>query len=175
MTTDTTLAIVKTPEQLEAEKVQAYANMREWIVQADILAKAKTKEMELRNKVVAYFFPEGLKEGVNNCDLPEGWKLTVEGKVNRKVDITVQQAVQAELAEKFKIDSGELIKYKPEIDLPAYRQLQKNVTATSGEAQERAKLILKTFEQMLIVTDGSPQVELKQPKKPKAKVSTIAA
>ena len=174
MATDSTLAVVKTPDQLKKEKVQAYADMREWIIQANILKNAKEKEMELRNKVVAYFFPAGLREGSQTVDLPEGWKLTVEGKINRKIDETVKAAVHQELVEKFQVDSGELIKYKPEIDLPAYRQLQKNVAGSSGDAQERAKMILKTFEQMLIVSDGSPQVELKQPKKPKAKVATAA-
>lgn len=172
--TDTTLAVVKTAEQLEAEKKQAYADMREWIIQADILAKAKEKEMDLRNKVVAYFFPAGLREGSQTADLPDGWKLTVEGKINRKVDETVKNAVQAELAEKFGVDAGEYIRYKPELDTKAYRELQKAVNSSSGEAQERAKMILKTFEQLLIITDGSPQVELKEPKKPKAKVAVTA-
>lgn len=171
--TDTTLAIVKTPEQLEAEKVQAYADMREWIIQADVLKKAKEKEMELRNKVVAYFFPAGLKEGANNVDLPEGWKLSVTGVINRKIDVTVEAAVKKEMAEKFQIDAGEFIKYKPELDLPGYRGLQKAVAASSGESQEEAKAILSTFEQMLIISDGSPQVELKQPKKATKKVAVV--
>lgn len=169
MATDTTLTIVKTPEQLEAEKKQAYADLREWIVQADILKKAKDKEMELRNKVVTYFFPDGLREGANNMDLPDGWKLSVTGTINRKIDVAVEQAVRKEIAEKFHLDAGEWIKYKPELDVPAYRLLQKAVAGSSGEAQAEAKAILSTFEQMLIITDGSPQVELKQPKKPAAK------
>lgn len=175
MATDATIAIKKTPEQLEAERVQAYADMREWIVKAYELKKIKDREMELRNKVVQYFFPEGLKEGSNNADLPDGWKLTVTGVINRKVDVTVQQAVQKELAERFEIDSGEWIKYKPELDIPSYRVLQKAVAESSGETQKEAKEILVTFEQMLIITQGSPQVELKAPKKPKAKVATVAA
>ena len=183
MPLDQTLAAEKTPEQLEAARVQAEADLALWYQQSVQLKALKESEMELRNKVVQYYFPLGLKEGTNKADLPEGWKLDVKGTINRKVDEAVISAVMSEMADKFQIDAGEFIKYKPELDLPAYRQLVDNVVIfgdpVQGEAQERAKareqakLILATFEQLLIITDGSPQVSLVAPKKPKAKVSAV--
>ncbi len=180
---DATLKVELTEEQKAAAAAQALVDVKEWYDQAAKLAALKDSEMALRNKVVQYYFPNGLKEGTNKAELPEACSLTVTGTINRKVDVAAQQAVAAELKEKFEIDAGELLKYKPEIDLPAYRKLVEDVAIygepVPGEAPERgqkrevARAILKTFEQMLIISDGSPQVKLNLPKKPKAKVSAI--
>lgn len=170
---DATLKVEKTEEQLAAEKKQAEADLAEWYRQAVQLKTLKESEMALRNKVVQYYFPNGLKEGTNKADLPEAWQIKVTGCINRKIDETVKDAVMSEMAEKFQIDAGEFVKYKPELDLPAYRQLVTNVVNATGDRVEHHKAILATFEQMLIITDGSPQVELVAPKKPKAKVSAI--
>lgn len=167
---DETLEIEKTAEELQAEREQAYADLTEWNVQSEQLKELKASEMKLRNKVVQYFFPDGLKEGINKAKLPEGWLLGATGSINRKIDVTVQYQVLDEIAKEFEIDAGEMIKYKPELDLPAYRELQKDIGVLAGKPLERAQGILKLINSMLIITDGSPQLELIPPKKPKVKV-----
>ncbi len=170
--TDQTLVVVKMPEELEAAQAKAYADLASWCEKAALLKVLRTEEMELRNKTVQYFFPSGLKEGVNDCEMPEGWKLKVTGKINRKIDAATISAVTLEL-EALGVDAAEFIKYKPELSIPDYRGLIEAVNSTSGKSQEKNKKILATFDQMLIITDGSPEVELIQPKKPKAKVKAL--
>jgi len=173
MAQDETLKVELTPEEKEEARVKAEATVAEWFDAAAKLAVLKEQEMNLRNEVVRYYFPNGLKEGTNKADLPEGWGMTVTGVINRKIDVAVKDAVHAQLVEEFQFDSGEAIKYKPELDVPVYRLMQKAVIETTGDNQEKARRFLKLFESMLIVTDGSPQVKLTEPKKPKAKVSTV--
>lgn len=167
MTTDQTLAVELTPEQQAAAEAQHNADMTEWYnLRAELPAKVE-REKELRNKIVNYYFPAGLKKGVQRAELPEGWKLKVTGVINVKIDVAAQQAVQKELAEKYGFDSGELIKYKPELSTSDYTEvLVKPLAAATGDRLERLKLLKATFDQMLIVTPGSPQVEVEAPKKP---------
>lgn len=173
MAQDETLVVELTPEQKEAARIKAEATVALWFDKAEKLAVLKAEEMDLRNQVVRYYFPKGLKEGTNKADLPEGWGMTVTGVVNRKIDVAVEAAVKAEMKEKYEIDAGEFIKYKPELDLPAYRELEKHAVDATGERVERAQGVLKCLQQLLIVTDGSPQVKLTEPKKPKAKVGVV--
>lgn len=164
-----------TPEQTNFETVpltdaEVLEMLGQWYHLQGQLSEVKAKEMELRNKIVQAYFPDGLKEGVNSRDMPEGWVLKATGSVNRKIEQASILAVSEELKEHYGIDAGEYIKYKPELDLPAYRGMVKAVDSSSGKTQEVNKKILKTFEQLLIISDGSPQVELVKPKRPKAKV-----
>lgn len=167
---DATLKVELTAEQKAAAQAKAMETIAQWFDASERLKALKDAESDLRAQVVSYWFPDGLKEGTNKCDMPEGWKLDVKGSINRKIDVAAQSAVQEMLKEQFQIDAGELVKYKPELDLPAYRQLQKSAADATGERKVVAEKILKTFEQMLIITPGSPQVSLVAPKKPKAKV-----
>lgn len=176
--TDQTLVVEKTAEQLAEEKAQAFANLALWYQKSATLKALRDEEMELRNKVTQYFFPDGLSEGVNDCEMPEGWKLKVTGVINRKVNVETIPAITAEFAEAQKhlpeeeqVDISEFIKYKPEIAISSYKGLIKNVQLTSGQTQEHFKKLLTIFDQVLTITDGSPQVELIEPKKPKAKAT----
>ena len=172
MAIDQTLAVELTPEQKQAQLEAYYAKLGAWAEKSEQLKALKEAEMELRNDIVQFFFPNGLKEGTNEAELPEGWELNVKGSINRKIDVAVVNQVKQEAAEKYEIDFGEAIKYKPELDLPMYRELQKQVELQpEGEKRDRAKAILALFDSLLIISDGSPQVELKAPKRPKAKVS----
>lgn len=168
--TDETLVVEKTPEELEAARVQAEADVAEWYDQSNKLKDLKESEMELRNKVVQYYFPNGLKEGTNKADVREGWSLNVKGVINRKVDVVAEAAVREALKE-FEVDLGDYLKYKPELALTEYRDLVKAVENSSGETKEKNTKVLELVHQLIIVTDGSPGVELIAPKKPKAKVS----
>lgn len=178
MTDQTLVEEVKTPEELAEEKAQAFADLASWYQKSAALKALREEEMELRNKVTQYFFPNGLKEGVNDCEMPEGWKLKVTGVINRKVNVESIPAITQELAEAQKhlpeeeqVDISEFIKYKPELSITPYKKLIESVKITSGESQEHFKKLLTIFDQVLTITDGSPQVELTEPKKPKAKVA----
>ncbi len=168
--TDVTLEVEKTPEELEAARIQAEADVAEWFRQSEQLRTLKETEMELRNKVVQYYFPNGLKEGTNKTEVREGWTLNVKGVVNRKVDVAAESAVREALKE-LEVDLGDFLRYKPELAITEYRTLCESVEKSSGAEQERNKKIKELVHQLLIVTDGSPGVELVPPKKPKAKVT----
>lgn len=169
--TDETLKVELTPEEKAAVEAQHVSDMTEWYQLREQLPAMVEREKELRGKIVNHYFPKGLKEGVNKADLPAGWELKVTGVINRKIDVASQQAVQAELSEKFQFDSGELIRYKPELSVSDYKEiLVKPLASATGENLERRKQLKATFDQMLIVTPGSPQVEVVAPKKPKTKV-----
>lgn len=179
---DATLVVELTPEQQEAARKQGEQDLANWYQKSQQLAQLKEEEANLRLKVVKYYFPNGLKEGTQKADLPEGWKLSVVGSINRKIDVEAQPAISAELKEKYDVDLGDFIKYKPELDLPSYRELVTVVnhfkdipdTAPQETRDEKAKRegILSLVHQAMIVSDGSPQVQLVAPKK--AKVKTVA-
>ncbi len=176
--TDQTLEVVKTPEQLVEEKKQAFADLASWYQKSAALKDLRAEEMELRNKVIQYFFPNGLKEGTNDCEMPEGWKLKVTGVITRKVNVETipaitQELMQAQehLPEEEQVDISEFIKYKPELSITPYRKLIESIKITSGATQDHYKKLLSIFDQVLTITDGSPQVELTEPKKPKAKAT----
>lgn len=177
---DQTLAVEKTPEQLAQEKAQVMKDLATWYDCQAKLEKLKADELTYRNKVVQYFFPDGLKEGVQDVDMPEGWKLKVTGKINRKVQpeliamVTqeldkVQESVPAEE----RLQCADLIRYKPELSVTEYKKLVEQVKTSSGGTQEFFKTLLTTFDQVLVTSDGTPSVELIQPKKPKVKVVAL--
>lgn len=163
---DETLAVELTPEQVAAKQAEMDKKFGEWYLLKEELDAKKEREMELRNEIVRFYFPAGLKEGINKADLPAGWRLDATGVVNRKIDVTVQVAVQQELAEKFHFDSGEYIKYEPKLSVSDYRKIQE-AAAIATDPNAPAKQLLSIFDQMLIVTDGSPQVKVVPPKKKK--------
>lgn len=169
---DPTLVQPKTAEQLVAEKAQAEKNIAEWYQVAAKAKELKDRELELRNAIVQYYFPNGLKEGVNKCDMPEGWEMKATGKINRKVDPAMIVSVTQELAT-FEVEASDFIKYQPELDLKPYRELIAAVTHSSGETLDKNKKILAVVDQLLIISDGTPALELVEPKKPKAKVRAI--
>lgn len=139
----------KTPAQIAAENEQRLA---EWYQVQSELDELKAKELRLRNECVAAYFGgvEKLKEGVNKRDMPEGWVLKATGKLNRKVDEAAIPAVAQELATKgVSIDT--LVKYKPDLSTTVYREL----------TEEQRKIM----DQALIITPGTPQLELAKPKR----------
>lgn len=177
---DLTLKVQKTAEQLAEEKAQAMQDLANWYDCQAKLEKLKADELAYRNKVVQYFFPDGLKEGVNKCDMPEGWELKVTGKINRKVQPELIATVTKELEdlqkrvpEDQRLTVSDLVRYKPELSLTDYKKLIEQVKSSSGDTQYFYHQLLSTFDQLLVMTDGTPSVELLQPKKPKVKVSAL--
>lgn len=136
----------------EVKSVAALA--AQWYAAKKAADKAVAAEKALRADLVALAFPSGLKEGASNkADLPESWQLSVTGVVNRTVDEAALGATLELIKEKtgVTIDPADLIRYKPELKVGEYKKLGDDVK--------------KLFDNALTIKDGSPQVEVKLPKR----------
>lgn len=174
--TDETLVATLSEEAKAALAAGMLVKVGEWYRLAQQAGEIKTAEMDLRKELVAHYFPKGLKEGTNEADLPEGWVIKAKGTVNRKIDEPAKDAIAKELAEKYKVDLGDFIKYKPDLDLPVYRELIKLAQMSPEGSKERADrmAIVNLINQALIITDGSPGLEVVKPKKAKTETKARA-
>lgn len=150
------------------ENVVTQADLAEWYRLKEELGRIKSAEALLRGKIFKSYFPTP-KEGTNKVLLNDGTGAELKGThvINRKVDEGTldamrksQREAEQALAEDgvvpnipmLKFDT--LVKWKPEVSISAYRELT---------AEEQLY-----FDQCLIITPGSPQVEITIPKKEKA-------
>jgi hypothetical protein len=106
------------------------------------------QEMQLRRLVAATFWPTP-KEGMNDFDLPLGFKVKYTHKLERKIDQPALPAV-LEAMQKHMYSTTDLIRSVPEVNLKVYRELP-----------EPARLI---FDQALIIRNASPMLEIIAPK-----------
>lgn len=114
----------------------------------EIIKEIIPAEMDARKTVFARAFPDP-KENTNTLELAAGWKLKAVHKLDRKIDEATLSVVLEELA-KMGVNVDLLIKYKPELELAAYRTM----TAEN----------LVVFNQAITTKPGSPQMELVAPK-----------
>lgn len=134
----------------------------EWETCKADLAKLKSKEALLRNRIFSHYFPDP-KEGTNSAPLAEGWLLKATYPISRKVDLGALRAATAEdgrftLA---KFDANPLVDWEPSVNMTAYRALPPD---------------LKTmFEEALIIKPGMPQMEIMQPAAAKKAAAAKAA
>lgn len=131
------------------QKTITQADVEEWYRLQDELRKVKTKEMLLRKKIFEAVFPEP-KEGTNSVELGDGYVLKGKHVINRTIDEGSLQAMSKELQEAG-INTDELIEWKPSLKTREYRKL----TAEQ----------IHLFDQVLIVKDGSPGLEIVQAKR----------
>lgn len=126
-------------------------DLGEWSALRDQLAAIKAKEMLLRTKIYGGMFAVPV-EGTNTVALAMGWQLKAVRVVNRKVDLPVLQAMATVggALHTVNLRADDLINWKPEVNMTAYRQLT---------AEQRA-----VFDQCLEIKDGSPAVTLVAPK-----------
>lgn len=120
--------------------------------------KALTQqEKEMRAAIVALLYPDGYDaEGTDRYELPGGWKLDIDRKMNVAIDEAQLSAIREEVA-KLEIDpeTGEVpdfdacIKTKLDFSMSGWRNLRDDVRVLLGEAL--------TFKQ------GSPGFKLKEP------------
>lgn len=120
-----------------------------WYNQVTQLAKLKASEMLLRKKIFTFFFKEP-KEGTNTHIMPDGFQLKGDHVINRKVDEPLYRTMIDEFVANG-INPHELVRYKPELNTTAYREL-------TAEQQH-------LFDQCLIVSDGSPSLKITPPSK----------
>lgn len=125
-----------------SEKLQQYLALSK---QAGILAD---QAMKLRIEIAQTCFPKP-KEGVNQLNLGNGYKLKVEHKVNRSIDVAALTAFK-DTFEGANINVDELVRYKPELAIGKFKALPENLQVIFG--------------QCLTIRDGTPTVTLVEPK-----------
>lgn len=134
--------------QLMHEQV-TQADLDKWHELNEQLKKIKGEEITLRLKIFKGMFHNPV-EGTNSIPLAEGWVLKGKHTINRSIDIGALSALREEFT-KAGIHTDEVVKYKPELKIAAYRTL----------TEEQRHL----FDQALVVKDGSPALEIVLPKR----------
>ena len=124
------------------------ADLKKWSDMAEELKQLKAKEAALRLKLFKSVFVEP-KEGTNKFNLAAGYILKATLPINRKVDIVAFEAMKDQLIAAH-IKADKLVTFKPELSVSQYRALD----------EEELKLV----DQFLIISEGSPQMEIVLPK-----------
>lgn len=147
---------------LEEAQAVTPAELAKWYNLKKQLADVKTAEILLRTRIFKFFFPTP-EEGTNTHPLKDGTgaELKAVHTIDRKVDEGELEALKAALAEAatddknnlhgLEFDFDKLIVWKPELKIAEYRKL--------SEAQR------EVFDRVLTVKPGSPQVDIKIPKR----------
>lgn len=117
-------------------------------VKDEIKALEAVKD-ELRTRIVKTCFPKGLREGSNNCALPNGRKLTITGVVNRTLDPAAVPAAAAKLSQ-VGGDPQAVFVYKLALAEPVYKKLSAEQSLALRDA--------------VTEKSGAPQLEVKEPK-----------
>lgn len=142
--------MVEIPENQVTE-----TDLAEWYKLTVDLAALKAKEALLRPRIYRHFFPNPV-EGTNTFVLPDKYQLKAVRKIDRKVDEASMFAFKAPQPEKniskfeeAEINADELFKTKFELVTSSYRKL----------SDEQRKIV----DQVLIIKDGSPQLDITPP------------
>lgn len=123
----------------------------EWYALQGRIKVDTAREKILRARLFKGLFPAP-HEGTNTTPIGEfGWVVKGDYKLNRKIDEGALNANIKRLREEFAIPVDTLIKYKPELSVSAYRKL----------TEEQ----VKQFDNVLIVSEGLPGLEIVLPKK----------
>ena len=125
----------------------------EWERATKALSEAKNYEMNLRKYIMGKLFPDA-KEGTNNLELGNGYKLTAVIKFNYKFESRekVSNMLQAfaGMDEEGITIGRHLVKWQPEPSITEYRKLTGQYKAIADAA--------------IIITDATPSLEIKAPK-----------
>ncbi len=165
MNTPTAAALVQPvwnmPVELTPEQKREQA-LQKWLDSKKALDAAKAAELEYRNAVVAAFpIPAGKKEGTVNIPLNNGYGLKVVLKQNYNINqADIDKALDEieQVSAEGKFIAERLVKFKADLSISEYRPLcDENATAD----QKRIKMLIDS---VLTITDGTPTLELKEPK-----------
>lgn len=124
-------------------------DMEAWFKAKKALEKVKAQEILLRNKIFKGKFPNP-REGTNNLDIGGGYFLKATHVINRAVDDAAFEASLEAFAEAG-IPTDKIVRYKPDLATGVYREL----------TEEQRNL----FDTALIIKDGTPGLEITQPKR----------
>lgn len=133
------------------------SDISEWFKLKQELSVLKTREMLARTNVFKNTFgldPNTKLEGTNNYQLPDNYVMKAVTSVTRTLEIETLRAIAEELHKRFNIVADDLVRWKPELNLPAYRELCK-------DHPEAAKF----FDQCIEMKPGTPQLDIVLPKK----------
>lgn len=129
-----------------------------WIKASNELAVAKEAESKLRQEVLNECFsfdPEALREGTENCELGNGYKLKAAFKISRSLGSDVE-AIE-KLLQKIEKSGPEgefiaerLVKWKAEISITEYKKLPEKVA--------------KIVNELLVSKPATPSLEFVEPK-----------
>ncbi len=134
------------------------AKILAWEAAVKALAAAKDAEAALRKEVLAEAFafdPEALREGTENFELGNGYKLKAVFKISRNLN-NENEAVDKVLSKIEKTGpegvfiAERLVKWKPELSITEYKKLP-----------EKFK---KLFDEVVTSKEAMPSLELVAPK-----------
>jgi len=123
-------------------------DLEQWYEMAAELKVLRAKEILLRKRIFASFFPTP-SEGTNNYELAEDFVLKGKYPLERKIDEGAFDALQEKFREN-EIPTDDLVSYTPKLSLRDYRKLN-----------DDNRLL---FDQCLIIKPGSPALEITKPK-----------
>lgn len=124
-------------------------DLNKWYTLSEQLAQIRAEEMDLRKKIFASYFVAPV-EGTNTAQLSNGYVIKGKRIISREVDAENLNVMRPMLTQEgFDVDA--LIRYKPELVLPAYRVLSD---------ENRIK-----FDNVLKIKEGSPALEIVKPKR----------
>lgn len=120
-----------------------------WYKMKEDLSKLKVAESLLRKRIFGHYFPAP-EEGVNKFPLNDGTGFVIKGtrKIDRKVDEALLSLKFQELRDK-NINPDVFLKRTYELKVSEYRKF----------TDEEIKLV----DQILIIKDGSPELEIVKP------------
>ena len=134
----------------EFDKMDQNQLLMNWQKATTDLLLAKEYEMNLRKHIISRMFPNA-KEGTNNFELGNGYKLTAVVKFNYKFEnLAKVNEMVATLDELDNTIATRLVKWKPEPSITEYRKLTGQSKAIADAA--------------IIITDATPSLEIKAPK-----------
>lgn len=144
------------------ENTVTQKDLEEWYKLKEQLASVKSAEMMLRLKIYKGLFVAP-KEGTNTVPLgSDGWVIKAKRVIQRDVDqaalqhsMAVDEATKMSRLSSNGIHVEQLIKWSPELVTKAYRLL----------TEEQVKI----FDEVLIIKDGSPSLEITLPASAKKK------
>lgn len=134
-----------------------------WADKKKAIEEAKEAEMDLRKYIVARAFPQK-QEGVNTKELGNGYTLKAGVKYNYNLaaNDVVEKCLDhiSALGNEGPFIADRLVSWKASFLLTEYRDLCERKDA----GDERAVKILGIVNEMLVITEAAPSLEIKAPK-----------
>lgn len=139
--------------------------LMEWKKLKEDVASAQEKEREMRAYIVKRAFPNG-KEGMNTAELGNGYQLKAGIKLNYNLDPDLDKVENAldqieKIGNEGSFIAERLVSWKASFLVSEYRKL------CEFDASENQKKIKSIIDGVLTITEGSPTLEIKEPKKAK--------
>lgn len=137
-----------------------FATLVQWEEAKETLAFAKERELILRNEVVALFSDADQKKGTENVLLDDGAKLKIVKKLSYNLKAELEEVENAldkieALGPQYEIIASRLVKWKAELSVSEYNKL---------DDTEGGDKIKKIIDEVIIIKEATPTVELVEPK-----------